>query len=161
MLMLLRHAKSSWEDPEPDVARPLNPRGRRDAPVMARALAGLGFAPSRVLSSPARRTRETLALMAPEWALPDPVFLGALYEADASTLGDILDAEGADGTLLVGHAPGLHDLAQAACDTALPGGPSIAVLDRLPTCAFAAIDLKERRLLAYLTPKGLARSEPA
>ncbi len=156
MLMLLRHAKSSWEDPELDFDRPLGPRGRRDAPTMARALAGFGFAPSRVLCSPARRTRETLALMASEWRVPEPVFVDALYEADASALGDVLAAEGADGTLLVGHAPGLRDLALASCDTALPEGPSIAVLDRLPTCAFVGIDLGERRLLAYLTPKRLA-----
>ncbi|MEM7565769.1 MAG: histidine phosphatase family protein [Pseudomonadota bacterium] len=144
-LLLLRHAKSSWDQPEPDHARPLNARGRRDAPVMARRLHGLGFAPARVLCSPARRTRETYEGMAPHWPLPPPVFLSTLYETGADALSAVLAEFGSSGTLLIGHNPGLQDLTARLVD-----GPPVA---RFPTGAAAVIDPRKRALLAFLTPK--------
>ena len=60
-LLLLRHAKSSWDDPAlSDHARPLNARGRRAATAMAQAMRELGLAPDIVLVSSARRTLQTL-----------------------------------------------------------------------------------------------------
>src|SRR4051812_33833121 len=60
-LFVLRHAKSSWDDPDvEDFDRPLAPRGQRDAAGMAGQLAAAGPVPELVLCSPARRTRETL-----------------------------------------------------------------------------------------------------
>src|SRR3954466_4754929 len=65
-LALLRHAKSSWDASDiEDVERPLNERGRTAVPVMGEVLKELKFAPQLVLCSPAKRTRETLALIAP------------------------------------------------------------------------------------------------
>lgn len=56
----MRHAKSSWDDSsQKDFNRPLNKRGRKDAPAMGTYLAGLGLIPGHIISSPAQRARET------------------------------------------------------------------------------------------------------
>ncbi len=65
-LLLLRHAKSSWDDQRlDDFARPLNARGRDAAPRMGREIARRGLIPSLILGSPARRTAETIELILP------------------------------------------------------------------------------------------------
>ena len=70
ILHLLRHAKSSRDDPElADRDRPLAPRGVRNAAVLAERLSRAGFAPDLVLCSPALRTRETLAAIEPAFAI--------------------------------------------------------------------------------------------
>src|ERR1700712_4591409 len=73
-LLLLRHAKSSWDDPAlPDHARPLNARGKRAAGAMARVMRDLGLSPDGGLVSSARRTLQTLEAFGP---LPDsPIIL--------------------------------------------------------------------------------------
>ena len=59
-LTLIRHAKSSWEDAKlADIDRPLNKRGRNDAPKMAQRIAADGFSPGRIITSPARRDLQT------------------------------------------------------------------------------------------------------
>lgn len=96
-----------------DHARALNVRGRQAAGVMAREMRRLGVSPDLVLVSSARRTLQTLAALEP-WDTPPRVIpLDALYLAPAS---DLLDAlrelpPTARCVLLVGHNPGLHDLA--------------------------------------------------
>jgi phosphohistidine phosphatase len=113
-LLLLRHAKSSWEDKTlPDHARPLNPRGRAAATAMRRAMEDLGLAPDLVLVSSSLRTRQTLDALEP-WAdtpLVEP--MDVLYLADAPTLLKVLREvkETVRSVLLVGHNPGLHELA--------------------------------------------------
>lgn len=64
-LYLIRHAKSSWSDPDlTDFSRPLNKRGKKDAPEMARRLAAKGICPQLIVSSPAKRARKTAICMA-------------------------------------------------------------------------------------------------
>ncbi len=66
-LLLLRHAKSAWDDPGmADRDRPLAPRGLRDAALMAAEIQRRGLHADRILCSPARRTRETLAALIPD-----------------------------------------------------------------------------------------------
>src|SRR5262245_30773186 len=80
LLMLMRHAKSSWKSPaQTDHARPLNKRGRHDAPRVGKRLAQDGWVPDRVVSSDSRRTRETWERM--ERYFPDArvSFTRALY----------------------------------------------------------------------------------
>ena len=114
-LYLLRHAKSSWSDPTlPDEERPLAPRGRRDAKRVAEHLVQLGIEPELVLCSSARRTRETLELIRPALDATTSVALEAeLYAATADTLLEHLRAvpDGVASVLLIGHNPGLQDLA--------------------------------------------------
>jgi len=67
-LLLVRHAKSSWKHSDlSDEERPLNPRGKRDAPFMAAYLRDEGMLPSHLISSPARRAADTAAFFAEEF----------------------------------------------------------------------------------------------
>lgn len=112
-LILMRHAKSSWADAgQHDRDRPLNERGRRDAPRVARHLVQIGWAPDAVWSSDARRTRETYEAMAPQFQDALPLHLvSALY------LGDLLEIRRAAATwssdlrtvLVLGHNPGIEE----------------------------------------------------
>lgn len=125
-LLLLRHAKSSWDDPAlSDHARPLNARGRRAAVAMAGAFHGLGLAPEVVLVSSARRTLQTLEALVPLEGTPLVEPMDELYLAPWRNLLGTLQRvpQTARSVLLVGHNPGLHDLATAlAGPTALAAG---------------------------------------
>ncbi|MCA9213679.1 MAG: histidine phosphatase family protein [Planctomycetales bacterium] len=78
-LIVMRHAKSSWAEPGmQDHARPLNDRGRQDAPKVAQQLTNIGWQPNIIISSDSTRTRETLGLMALEFS--DDVRL--VFESD-------------------------------------------------------------------------------
>lgn len=113
-LLLLRHAKSSWDDASTaDRDRPLAPRGRRAAGAMRQAMQELGLTPDLVLVSPAVRTRETLDALTPWDEAPLIEVMDTLYLASAAQLLGTLRGvpETARSVLLVGHNPGLHDLA--------------------------------------------------
>lgn len=112
-LLVMRHAKSAWSTGAPDHARPLDARGRRDAPRMARVLEARGWLPDMVLSSSSERTRETLAWMSHALGRDLPYDTSdALYLAG---LGDLIravaEADEAWTTLMIlGHNPGLEEL---------------------------------------------------
>lgn len=113
VLTLLRHAKSSWDDPvERDIDRPLNRRGWRAAERMGRYIAEAGLAFDQVLASPALRVRQTIEGV--ERGLGRPLearFDRRIYMASGANLLDLVQAEGAgERLLLVGHNPGLEDL---------------------------------------------------
>lgn len=111
-LLLLRHAKSSWDEPElPDRERPLAPRGRRAAAALGARMARRRLRIDRVLCSPARRTRETLALLALGPTVPVS-FAEPLYLASARTLLARLRRlpPRVRTVLVVGHDPGLEHL---------------------------------------------------
>ncbi len=95
-LILLRHAKSSWDDPGlPDHARPLNARGRRAAAVMAAVMRDLGLGPDLVLVSSARRTLQTLEALSP---LPDSPIVEPMDDLYLATWQRMLDTlRGVDG----------------------------------------------------------------
>jgi len=114
MLYLLRHAKSSWKDPEQrDFDRPLNGRGREAAPLVGRLIRQRKLPVDLLLSSPAARARETAALVKESAGLSaELLFDERIYEADAARLLEVVTqaAEPADALLLVGHNPGLEEL---------------------------------------------------
>jgi phosphohistidine phosphatase len=114
-LSLLRHAKSSWKDPTiPDRDRPLNTRGKTEAPVMGKAIAKHGLDPDLVLCSSARRTRDTLELVLPELKTePKIVYEDGLYHGTPQEMLDILHAvaPSVSQVLLVGHNPELQSFA--------------------------------------------------
>lgn len=124
-LVLMRHAKSSWEGVSDDHERPLNDRGRREAPQIAVALVQLGWTPDRVVSSDAVRTLETWERLAP--CLPpgiDVIRTRRLYHAGPEPFCEVV-AEQPDAlrTLLVlGHNPGWEEVARRL--TGLPIGLS-------------------------------------
>jgi phosphohistidine phosphatase len=169
-LLLLRHAKSSWDDASiPDRDRPLNGRGRRAAAAMRQAMHDLGLLPDLVLVSPSRRTMQTLEALEPweETPLIEP--MESLYLADPPQLLAALHgvAETVRSVMLIGHNPGLHDLAVSlAGPRALAhGGPAEkALVAGFPTGALAEFvvagswwDLREGggRLIRFLTPRML------
>ncbi|MFE1644493.1 SixA phosphatase family protein [Microbacterium sp. P01] len=127
-LVLVRHAKSDWGDPDlDDHDRPLNARGLRDAPVMARRLADTGFLPDVIVSSTAVRARTTAEAFGAE--LGTAVDLEpSLYGAPPRTLLAVAAATRARSVVLVAHDPGMSTLA---------GDLSGDGVSRMPTCAVA------------------------
>jgi phosphohistidine phosphatase len=114
-LLILRHAKSDRDGaPADDFARPLARRGRRDAPRMGRWLESRGLLPDLVLSSPARRARETTEAVTAVLRVPATHihYDDRLYLAASDTLLAVLAGcpSRAGTLLLVGHNPGLEEL---------------------------------------------------
>ena len=142
-LFLLRHAKSSWDDAvERDYDRPLNPRGRRAAAVMGRYLASEGLRFDRVIVSGARRTRETVETLIEAYGAPlAPLFDDRLYMASAATLLDVIHGvpASAQSLLLLGHNPGLEDLAMRLAGPDSDAGLRAALEVKYPTATLAAL----------------------
>lgn len=140
LLYVLRHAKSSWDDPAlADHDRPLAPRGRRDAERLAGFLRREEIAPALVLCSSSLRTRQTLAAILP--SLDGDVQLSIehdLYGADAERLLERLRAvpETVPSVLLIGHNPGLLEL---ALSLARPGSELGRLREGLPTAALVTL----------------------
>ena len=135
LLIICRHAKSSWQDATlSDRERPLNKRGERDAPEMGQRLVKRGIQPDLILTSPAVRARRTAELYAQALGYPlasmqiNPV----QYAASVSMLLDLLRQTRADchSVLMVGHNPESTDLAN------LLGGLS---LTNVPTSGIVAL----------------------
>jgi phosphohistidine phosphatase len=116
-LILLRHAKSDWDAGSGgDRDRPLNKRGVRDAPRVARRIAVLGWTPERVLSSDAARTRETWEHMRESLpGVPEAHFTPLLYLAGLQALRKAFAAMPPEiGTVMaIGHNPGWEEAASA------------------------------------------------
>jgi phosphohistidine phosphatase len=170
-LYLLRHAKSSWDDPTlADDARPLAPRGRRAAKVMAKHLRRRGIAPELVLCSPSRRTRQTLTRIAPSLGKGVDVEIEPeLYAASATTLLELLREvpEEVESVMLIGHNPGIQEL---ALSLASGGSESIRVRSKFPTAALATLELNANwrelapgsaELVSFVKPKELSRGGAA
>lgn len=169
-LLLLRHAKSSWDDPAlPDHARPLNARGRKAAHVMAGVIRDLGLAPEIVLVSSARRTLQTLEALMPLADAPMIEPMDDLYLASwPNLLNTLREApETARSLLLIGHNPGLHDLALQLAGPAgmagdAPGTKRLA--ENFPTGSLAEFSIAApwqglqpggARLLRFVAPNDL------
>ena len=166
-LHLLRHAKSSWNDDADDHERPLNKRGREAARLIGASLPRAIGALDLVLCSSALRTRETAELALAEFAeSPRILYEDALYLADSDSLIQRLRQldEGIDSVLVIGHNPGLHELAIAL---AAPGSPGFSTLanGKFPTgvrvrfvigTSWAEIDSTRHRLVDYVPAKSLS-----
>jgi phosphohistidine phosphatase len=142
-LLLLRHAKSSRDDPTlDDFDRPLAQRGREAAPHMGREMARRGWLPDRALVSAALRTRQTWELAEAELpravpALPDR----SIYEAPAERILDAVRSTpaGVETLLVIGHNPGFEDLVSLL---ASPGSAPEAmekVKRKVPTAGLARL----------------------
>jgi len=131
-LIVVRHGKSSWDDPAlPDRERPLTKRGRKAVPEMARRLRGRHVRPERIVTSDAVRARDTAMVLAEVLGLdadavvPEP----RLYATDA---GDVLEVVRAlddrcAWVAIVGHNPALQDFLALVADLALERFPTAAV----------------------------------
>lgn len=126
-LVLVRHAKSDWADEGlDDHDRPLNARGRRDAPAMARTVLRAGVRPEVVLASTARRARETAEAFARAFDA-DVTEQPELYLAEPATLLAAARAAGVDEVMVVAHDPGMSALVSRLADRD----------ERMVTCAVA------------------------
>jgi phosphohistidine phosphatase len=155
-LVVVRHAKSAWPDDVPDTQRPLNKRGRRDAPAAGRWLRDRVGHVDAVVCSPAARTRETWGLIAAELdGSPDPIFDERVYAATAQTLLTVVRGLSDDvgSALLVGHNPGVADLVSSLSGEELEMKTSaVAVLGLTRSWADAAPG--RATLIDYATPRG-------
>lgn len=169
-LMLLRHAKSSWDDPTlEDIERPLSKRGAKAAPQMGVFMAREKLKPDLVLCSRAVRTQGTLALVLPELGPPTPDvrFEDELYLASASDL--LVRIRRIEHTckrlMIVGHNPGFHGLALALIADGARREIA-AVATKFPTAALAVLSFRtdawtdirpaSGRLECFVTPRELS-----
>jgi phosphohistidine phosphatase len=132
ILYLMRHAKSSWSfDGLSDKERPLNDRGREDAPHMGRALAKRDIRPDLLVSSPAVRALSTAALVAKELAYPPEGIrvVEGIYEADPDRLIDIIHElpDEASSVLLVGHNPTMTEVVNILSPKSVPDMATAAI----------------------------------
>ena len=135
-LILMRHAKSDWSDHSlSDHERPLNNRGRRDAPRMAQWLTEIDMVPDVVLSSSSVRTRETVALMVEQWT-NEPVlsFTDNLYHSSAESILTVIRSDACDARrlMVVAHNPGMAHLVSGLSNQ----------LIEMPTAAIAIFQLQ-------------------
>jgi phosphohistidine phosphatase len=164
-LLLLRHAKSSHDDPGlADHDRPLAGRGKRAAKAMSGYMSDHGLAPSLVLCSPALRARQTLERIAPALENPTDVRTEpALYEATANGLLERLRRIGDEvpSVMIVGHNPAIERL---TLDLAAAGPDLAEVARKYPTGALAVLafegswgdlDPDGARLVAFVKPRDL------
>jgi phosphohistidine phosphatase len=142
-LMLLRHAKTERAGPgERDRDRKLTNRGRADAPVIGAYMARHGFVPDLAMVSPATRAKETWLLVAPCFAKPPSMTTDErIYNATVEKLiGAIGEARKAQTLLVVGHNPGLHDLAMRLIATGDVAARE-RIDEKLPTSGLVVIEL--------------------
>ena len=134
-LLLLRHAKSNWDDPAlPDQERPLNKRGKKEAPKVGKYLKTNDLVPDLILSSTARRAHDTAQAVAQACGFDGQVDLYQdLYLSDPACYLDILSClpDGASRVLVVGHNPDVEDLLTLLTD----------VKQHMTTACLALIDL--------------------
>jgi phosphohistidine phosphatase len=159
-LMLLRHAKSDWDDASlRDFDRPLAARGSRDAPRIGKALRKRGPLPDLIVSSPAARAKATIEAVIKAAKLNLEIrFDEAVYGASSPDLMKLIRRlpNGNSCVLLVGHNPGFEDLV----------GRLSGSHERMPTAALAFIEFQidhwedvndgEGKLAGLLTPRQLS-----
>jgi phosphohistidine phosphatase len=140
-LYLIRHAKSSWSDPSlDDFDRPLNKRGKKDGPVMAKRLADRGVRPDLVVSSPAKRAKKTASYMAKGtgYGKSNIRYHDSLYLGSLSYHLQLIDSlfEKVDVLFLVGHNHTITELGEYLTGISL---------GNVPTCGIVAVlyDQKE------------------
>ncbi len=162
MLYLLRHAKSSWDNSElSDHDRPLNKRGKEDAPKMGKWLSKKLSPPQLILCSDSARTKATIEAVMKPWQLDEQAlqYESDLYHASPETLWELTQNcdDAVECLMLVGHNPGFTDFANIV-------SPAFQI-GNLPTCGFAAFSFdvqhwkkakaNEASFEAYQFPKNL------
>ena len=170
-LFVLRHAKSSWDDPGlPDHERPLAPRGQRAVKLLAQHVREARIDPDLVLCSSARRTQETLEGVAPPGERSiEPELYSASAEDWLERLRGVPDK--VESVMVVGHNPALQIL---VVHLAFDDGPPTVeppylsdVQGKFPTgalatltfdCSWAELRPGQARLVAYVRPKQLGRN---
>lgn len=136
-LVLIRHAKSSWDQIGlADFDRPLNERGKKDAPEMAKRLKEKGITLDHLISSPAKRAKKTARYFAEAFDLKkdDVQLLDELYAATRSTLLKVVSEidDEYNSVALFSHNPGLTEFASSLTNVRV---------EDMPTCAMFALQI--------------------
>jgi phosphohistidine phosphatase len=137
-LLLIRHAKSSWKNPDlDDFNRPLNKRGRKDGPKMGKLLAKRGEIPDLIISSPAKRALKTAFAIAKDVGYPEKKIKEKkkIYLGSVSQLMNVIHNIGNEfnRVFLFGHNPGFNDLSHYLTKHEL---------ENIPTCGVFCIDFE-------------------
>jgi phosphohistidine phosphatase len=135
-LYLVRHAKSSWKDSSlDDIERPLNKRGKRDAPFMGELLKEKVVIPDVVISSPAKRASKTAQIITEQigYSKKDIIYAEEIYEASSRELVDFIKKleDKYNSVMIFGHNPGF---------TMLNNFLSKKYIDNIPTCGIVALE---------------------
>jgi phosphohistidine phosphatase len=134
-LFIIRHAKSDQQFFGSDFERPLNERGKGDAPVMAMRLLQQQISIDAFISSPAKRAKKTAELFCKAYNRPeeDIIFVTALYHAPAEVFYEVIQYidDTSNNVAIFSHNPGITDFVNS-----LDSG---AVIDNMPTCGVFAI----------------------
>jgi len=166
-LILMRHAKTEpWYQGTDDEGRALLPRGQRDAVLVADELKRRDWHPDQVLLSSARRTRETWNAMKPQLPNAQHQVREDLYLAGTSGLEDAINEyQGTSSLMLIGHNPGIHDLAAGISRRAgsINQKAALILASKMPTGAAALFeasdashfDLEAFRLQDFIIAKKL------
>ena len=136
-LYIIRHAKSSWGDfTLPDFDRPLNERGKTDAPVMAKRLLAKKIRIDAFVSSPAKRAKKTCKLFCNEYGVKEDkiIFIDRLYLAHAEMFFEVIKGldEHYKHIAIFAHNPGITDFANRLCKD--------VHIDEMPTCGIFAVE---------------------
>jgi len=139
-LLLVRHAKSSWDDFSiKDFDRPLNDRGKNDAPMMARRLLDKGLKIDAFVASPAKRARKTVELFVKEYKenKDNIIFFDALYLAGPSIFSQVISKtdDQFDTIAVVSHNDGITAFANTLTNT---------TTNNIPTCGIFAVKVKAK-----------------
>jgi phosphohistidine phosphatase len=136
-IYLVRHAKSSWKYPNlDDFERPLNKRGRKNAPFMGKILKKLEVTPDLVISSPANRAAMTARIISAtiNYPLENILYSEAIYEFSEDTLIRVINKidDSVNSSMVVGHNPAINGLANYIGDQPI---------SNIPTCGVYCLDL--------------------
>jgi phosphohistidine phosphatase len=158
-LLIVRHAKSSWDNADiSDIDRPLNERGKRDAPAMAQRLIKAGVHPQRFVSSPAKRARQTAELFIRTFGKKEKeiVFVPELYHASLPTFKEVVSTlNDADDTVAIfSHNPGITGFVNTLADIRVDNMPTCAVFAvKSPTDHWSEFLSADRQFLFFDYPK--------
>jgi phosphohistidine phosphatase len=138
-ILLMRHAKSSWDDPSlSDHQRPLNKRGKRDAPRMGQWLSESNLVPDMILCSTAERAKQTVELLLETLPFEGKIqYLDSLYHGAPDNFLDALKElpQEIEVVMFVGHNPGMEYFLEVLCDE----------YERMPTAAVAEISIQHQK----------------
>ncbi|HSI88685.1 MAG TPA: histidine phosphatase family protein [Pyrinomonadaceae bacterium] len=161
-LYVLRHAKSSWDDPNiSDFDRPLNDRGERTAPFMGQLMRDRGLIPEAVISSPARRATETASLVRTAAGIePEIRFDERIYEASPQALRQVASEadNSSESIMLVGHNPGIEGFIRMLTGETVAAPTAALAVIVLDISAWADIAPGSGRLEALIRPKEVKRT---
>jgi phosphohistidine phosphatase len=132
-LLLCRHAKSSWKNTQlEDIARPLNKRGKKNAPCMGQRLADQDMVPDLILTSPAKRARKTAALLCRGMQVDDSLIqpVPSLYDTDVQGLLRVVQKSGnsSERLMLVGHNCELTEFVNEFAHTHIYNVPTCGIV---------------------------------